>query len=102
MKTMLISLAAAALSVTLITATALAKVPSRAQSQKETFIGVIARFPTDRAPVPYVLYDPARESNYFVDDNEKVAPYKGEKVEITGTLDQADFTIHVESVKEVK
>lgn len=105
MKTILISLTGAALSVALFTGVGLAKVPSpattpQAQSQKQTFIGEITRQPMDRYPVPYILYDPARESNYFI-NNRKVAPYNGEKVEITGTLDQATDTIHVESVKPV-
>jgi hypothetical protein len=105
MKTTLTSLAGAALSVGLIAGAALAKTPSRAttpqaQPQTQTFTGEITREPTDRYPVPYILYDPARGSNYFI-NNRKVAPYNGEKVEITGTLDQATHTIHVESVKEV-
>jgi hypothetical protein len=105
MKTILLSLAGAALSAALIPGVTLAKVPSLAvthqtQSQKQTFIGELTRQPTDRYPVPYILYDPALGSNYFI-NNRMVAPYNGEKVEITGTLDQTTDTIHVESVKPV-
>lgn len=40
-------------------------------------------------------------TNYFVDGNEDFDKYVGEKVEITGSLDQARETIHAKSVSEL-
>jgi hypothetical protein len=104
MKTILISLTGTAMSMALIAGVGLAKIPSRAsnhqtESQTKTFVGEITRQPTDRAPVPYILQ--TGESDYFLDSNRKVEKYNEKKVEITGALDQANDTIHVESIREV-
>src|SRR5579863_6534213 len=95
-----------ALSFGFITNVKSAKLPSQdasrqAQSQTQTFIGQITTFPSDRYPVPFVIYDQDRKENYFVDDNSKVEKYEEKIVEITGTLNKAKNTIKIESVKEV-
>jgi hypothetical protein len=47
---------------------------------------------------PLVLYNPADKHIYKLDDEAKAKPFAGEKVKITGTLDQRTGTIHVESI----
>lgn len=46
----------------------------------------------------YVLYDPATKTMYQLDDQKKPAQFAGEKVTVTGSLDAATKTIHVESI----
>ena len=50
-------------------------------------------------PSKYVLYDAASKTTYFLDDQQLVQPYAGEKVKIGGTLDAASKTIHVTDIK---
>jgi hypothetical protein len=50
-------------------------------------------------PSKYVLYDAATKTAYFLDDQQLVQPYVGEKVKIDGTLDAATKTIHVKDIK---
>jgi hypothetical protein len=45
-----------------------------------------------------VLYDPARKSAYALDDQTKPEAFAGQKVKVTGTLDKATNTIHVENI----
>jgi hypothetical protein len=48
----------------------------------------------------YVLYDPATKMTHQLDDQDLVQPYVGAKnVQITGTLDAATKTIHVNEIK---
>jgi hypothetical protein len=71
----------------------------QSQSATQTFTGVISRVPSDRAPVPYVLYDENQKTNYYIDDNSKVSKYDEKRVQITGTLNPENQTIDVQSVK---
>jgi len=47
----------------------------------------------------YVLYDPDTKMVYQLDDQAKFDPFAGEKVKVTGELDEATHTIHVKDVK---
>jgi hypothetical protein len=104
MKSTLIGLAGMALSVAFFAPAGHARTQPRAttQSPTETFIGQISKEPIDRAPVPYILYDQNRKTNYFIENGGKVGRYNGKEVEIKGTLDQANDTINVKSVKELR
>jgi Protein of unknown function (DUF5818) len=46
----------------------------------------------------FVLYNPATKTTYQLDDQTKPERFAGEKVDVTGTLDSATGTIHVESI----
>jgi hypothetical protein len=46
----------------------------------------------------YVLYSTATKKVYALDDQTKPEQFAGQKVKVTGTLDQATETIHVTSV----
>jgi hypothetical protein len=77
-------------------------VAQKAHATNETFTGQITRNPDNRnLQDEYVLYDQDKMTNYFVDGNEDFDKYVGEKVEITGSLDQARETIHAKSVSEL-
>lgn len=47
---------------------------------------------------PLVLYNPADKHIYKLDDQAKAKPFAGEKVKVTGALDQRTGTIHVVSI----
>jgi hypothetical protein len=47
---------------------------------------------------PLVLFNPADKHIYKLDDEAKAKPFAGEKVKITGTLDERTGTIHIESI----
>jgi hypothetical protein len=68
----------------------------------QTFIGQITQNPDNRnLQDEWVLYDQTKMTNYFVDGNEDFAKYVGEKIEVTGSLNQANDTIHAASVNEL-
>jgi hypothetical protein len=46
----------------------------------------------------YVLYDAAAKKVYALDDQTKPEQFAGQKVKVTGALDQATETIHVTSI----
>ncbi len=46
-----------------------------------------------------VLYDAATKTVYQLDDQDKPKEFAGQKVEVSGSLDNATKTIHVESIK---
>jgi len=46
----------------------------------------------------FVLYNPATKTTYELDNQKTPAQFAGEKVDITGTLDAATHTIHVEKI----
>ena len=46
----------------------------------------------------YVLFN-ADKTFYQLDNQKKPAPFAGQKVEVTGTLDKATKTIHVTDIK---
>ena len=47
----------------------------------------------------YVLYDDAKKTAYELDNQQKPADFAGQKVVVTGTLDNATKTIHVIDIK---
>ena len=46
----------------------------------------------------FVLYNPATKTTYQLDDQKKPEPFAGEKVNVSGSLDAATHTIHVEKI----
>jgi hypothetical protein len=52
-----------------------------------------------RQGAKYALYDPSTQTAYQLDDQQKAAPFAGQKVSIKGTLDAGGKNIHVESVQ---
>jgi hypothetical protein len=111
MKLTLRYLAGAALSIAFITSVghAIIRPPSTIQQQfqspKDTFTCEITRNPNNRDTMSYILYDEGRNTNYFLDDSKNLlsydGSYDGHKVEITGTVDPADHTIRMESIREL-
>ena len=49
----------------------------------------------------FVLSDAANKLSYKLDDAEKASHYEGKKVKVTGTVDVASNTIHVETIQEI-
>jgi Protein of unknown function (DUF5818) len=49
----------------------------------------------------FVLTDGASKLSYVLDDAQKASPYEGKRVKVTGTVDVASNTIHVESIQEI-
>src|SRR5215469_16655497 len=47
----------------------------------------------------YTLLDPSASTAYQLDNQEKAAPFAGQKVTVKGTYDSATKTIHVESIE---
>jgi Protein of unknown function (DUF5818) len=46
----------------------------------------------------FVLFDPATKTVYQLDDQKAPMDYAGDNVKVTGTLDKATNTIHVEKI----
>jgi hypothetical protein len=77
--------------------------PSSAPAQQDTtkentkvFSGTILRSGDN-----YVLSDTANKLAYLLDNPEKAGPYEGKKVKVTGTVDAANNTIHIETIQEL-
>ena len=49
-----------------------------------------------------VLYDPGTGITYAVDDQEKLRPFAGQQVKITGTLDTFANILHLQSIDKQK
>jgi hypothetical protein len=49
----------------------------------------------------FMLSDAANKLSYLLDDAEKASHFEGKKVKVTGTVDVASNTIHVESIQEI-
>ena len=49
----------------------------------------------------FVLSDAANKLSYKLDDPQKASQYEGKKVKVTGTVDVARNTIHVETIQEI-
>src|SRR5712672_923958 len=69
---------------------------ARGQPEAKTFLGTILK-DGDK----FVLRDSATRSRFTLDDAEKVSPYEGRAVTVTGTIEVAIKLIHVESIQEV-
>jgi uncharacterized protein YdeI (BOF family) len=66
------------------------------EQQSKTFSGTIAKHGDN-----FILTDVANKISYMLDDAQKASQYEGKKVKVTGTVDVASNTIHVESIEEV-
>ena len=77
-----------------------ASVQHRAQPDREgktkTFSGTILK-DGDR----FILSDKASKLSYVLDDAEKASRFEGKKVKVTGTVDVASNTIHVDEIEEI-
>jgi hypothetical protein len=73
------------------------------QPKTQTFTGELTRSPDSRErQTPYILYDQTRRTNYFLDDNGNnlnLARYNDDDVRVTGTLNRAGDTIHLQSIQ---
>lgn len=49
----------------------------------------------------FVLRDTASKLSYVLDDAEKASKFEGKSVKVTGTVDVARNTIHVEVIQEI-
>jgi len=49
----------------------------------------------------YVLSDAANKLSFTLDNTEKASHYEGKKVKVTGTVDVASNTIHVQTIQEI-
>jgi type 1 fimbria pilin len=47
----------------------------------------------------FVLYDATSKTVYELDDQQKPMQFAGDKVKVTGTLDEATHTIHVTGIQ---
>ncbi len=101
MKKVMLSVAGALLVFTAVPRTASATsppTPMRQQSEQKTkiFSGTIIKNGDS-----FVLSDAANKLSYVLDDSEKASRYEGKKVKVTGTVDVASNTIHVETIQEI-
>jgi hypothetical protein len=69
---------------------------TQAQPEGKTFTGTILK-----SGESFVLSDSVTKSRYLLDDQDKVRRYEGKHVKVTGTVDVASNTIHVETIEEI-
>jgi uncharacterized protein DUF5818 len=69
---------------------------TQAQPESKTFTGTILK-----SGESFVLSDSVSKSRYMLDDQDKVRRYEGKHVKITGAVDAASNTIHVETIEEI-
>lgn len=70
---------------------------SQTQSQSEqskTFTGKVTK-----SNGRFVLEDLTMNSTYYLDDSKDAQKYEGKNVKVTGTLDAANNTIHVQKIE---
>jgi hypothetical protein len=67
---------------------------NRDQPEVKTFAGKITK-----SNGKYVLEDPTVSSSYYLDDAKSAKKYEGKNVVVTGTLDAANHTIHVQKIE---
>ena len=66
------------------------------QEKTKIFSGTIIK---DRDK--YILSDSANKLSYILDDSRQASMYEGKKVKVTGTVDAANNTIHVQTIQEI-
>jgi hypothetical protein len=71
-------------------------VQQKPETQSKIFSGTIVKNGDT-----YVLSDAGTKTSYVLDDAQKASPYEGKKVKVTGTVDVAHNTIHVETIQEI-
>lgn len=101
MKKLFISVAGAFLILTAFPKKASANLPptltqQEAPQQTKIFSGTIIKNGDT-----FVLSDAANKLSFKLDDTEKASHYEGKKVKVTGTMDVASNTIHVETIQEI-
>lgn len=68
----------------------------------QTFTGEITRNPDNRnLEDQFVLYDQSQMTNYFIAGSEDLSKYVNKTVEVKGSLDQGNQTIHPDSIHVV-
>ena len=67
------------------------------QTKDETFFGTILKNGDN-----FVLSDPATKSKFTLDNAQMASRYEGITVQVTGWLDAASNSIHVETIKPVR
>jgi len=68
----------------------------QADPQMKTFSGTIVKSGDN-----FVLSDSANKISYMLDDAKKASQFEGKRVKVTGTMDVATNTIHVDTIQEV-
>ena len=71
-------------------------VQQKPETQSKIFSGTIVKNGDT-----FVLTDAGTKTSYILDDAQKASPYEGKKVKVTGTVDVANNTIHVETIQEI-
>ena len=81
-----------------IASTALQSTPTQQESNQKAkiFSGTIIKNGDN-----FILSDSASKLAYVLDDAEKASEFVGKKVKVTGTVDVANNTIHVETIQEI-
>jgi Protein of unknown function (DUF5818) len=72
------------------------KLLTQAQPEVETFFGTVLKNGQN-----YVLSDSATKTKYILDDSAKASRFDGMTVKVTGTLDAAINSIHVETIRPI-
>lgn len=101
MKTFVLSLTGALLLFTALPKIAYAALPSTSvESQTEEkakiFSGTVIKN-GDK----FLLSDAANKLSFVLDDSQKVSQFEGKRVKVTGTVDVASNTIHVQTIQEI-
>jgi hypothetical protein len=101
MKRNILSVAGALLVLTAVPQFCLAGTPratmlQQSETQAKTFTGTVTK-----NGETFVLSDPSSKTSYMLDDVRKASQFEGKKVKVTGTVDMASNTIHVETIEEV-
>ena len=68
----------------------------RPQEKTKIFSGTIIK---DRDH--FILSDSANKLSYILDDTRQASAFEGKKVKVTGTVDAANNTIHVQTIQEI-
>lgn len=101
MKKVVLSVAGALLVFTAVpriaSATSLpASMQQQSKQKTKIFSGTIVKTGDN-----FVLRDAASKLSYMLDDAQKASQYEGKTVKVTGTVDVASNTIHVETIQEI-
>jgi hypothetical protein len=102
MKRIFLSLAGFVTMFTLMAPPVQSRVPAiaisqtQAQPEAKTFTGIILK-----SGESFVLSDSTAKSRYMLDNQDKLRPYEGKKVKVTGTIDVANNLIHIETIEEI-
>jgi hypothetical protein len=101
MKKVLLSLAGVLLICTAVPKIASAASPPSTMQQQSKQKAKIFSGTIIKSGDNFVLSDAANKLSYLLDDPEKASQFEGKKVKVTGTVDVASNTIHVETIQEI-